>query len=75
MGTVQELIDEASRRYLECTGEVLRFQIVKGVLWVDHLSERHDGWYPSKFGPGASLLDSCICMPAKAARKFPTFGD
>ena len=50
---LQELIDEASRRYLECTGEVLRFQIVKGVLWVDHLSERHDGWYPSKFGPGA----------------------
>ncbi|KAK9859348.1 hypothetical protein WJX84_004391 [Apatococcus fuscideae] len=51
-GIPRELIDEASRRYLECTGEVLRFQIVKGVLWVDHLSERHDGWYPSKFGPG-----------------------
>ena len=55
---MQELIDEASRRYLECTGEVLRFQIVKGVLWVDHLSERHDGWYPSKFGPGTAPKDA-----------------
>ena len=42
-----------SRRYRECFGEVFRFQIMNGTLWVDHISERHQGWYPSKLGAGA----------------------
>ena len=40
-------------RYRECFGEVFRFQIINGTLWVDHISERHDGWYPSRMGEGA----------------------
>ena len=49
---VQEMVEEMSRRYRECFGEVFRFQIMNGTLWVDHISERHQGWYPSKLGAG-----------------------
>ena len=42
-------------RYRECFGEVFRFQIINGTLWVDHISERHSGWYPSRMGAGETL--------------------
>lgn len=50
----QELIDNyaLSGKWHECLGEVLRFQIINGTLWIDHLSERHAGWYPARLGPG-----------------------
>ena len=35
---------------------------MNGTLWVDHLSERHQGWYPAKLGagaPGASCWPTC----------------
>lgn len=51
---MQELVDSyaLSGRWHECLGEVLRFQIINGSLWIDHLSERHSGWYPARLGPG-----------------------
>lgn len=51
---MQELVDNyaLSGRWHECLGEVLRFQIINGSLWIDHLSERHSGWYPARLGPG-----------------------
>ena len=45
-----------SGRWHECLGEVLRFQIINGSLWIDHLSERHSGWYPARLGPGNDAL-------------------
>ncbi|KAL3133656.1 hypothetical protein ABBQ32_008167 [Trebouxia sp. C0010 RCD-2024] len=54
-GITTELVDSyaLSGRWHECLGEVLRFQIINGSLWIDHLSERHSGWYPARLGPGA----------------------
>ena len=49
---VQEQVDEIASRYKECFGEVFRFQILNSTLWVDHISERHNGWYPASSGPG-----------------------
>lgn len=57
----QAMVDEMSRRYRECFGEVLRFQIVNSTLWIDHISERHEGWYPAKLGVGKPALGFCIC--------------
>ena len=54
----QDMVEEMSRRYRECFGEVFRFQIMNGTLWVDHISERHQGWYPSKLGAGDPRLFS-----------------
>ncbi len=48
----QSLVAEMAMRYRECFGEVFRFQIINGTLWVDHISERHGGWYPSQDGEG-----------------------
>lgn len=58
---MQELVDSyaLSGRWHECLGEVLRFQIINGSLWVDHLSERHSGWYPARLGPGNALFALC----------------
>lgn len=54
-GISTELVDAyaLSGKWHECLGEVLRFQIINGSLWIDHLSERHAGWYPARLGPGA----------------------
>mmetsp|Transcript_524 Transcript_524/g.1576 ORF Transcript_524/g.1576 Transcript_524/m.1576 type:complete len:1117 (-) Transcript_524:961-4311(-) len=36
-----------------CAGDMVRFQIMRGRLWVDYRTERgSDGWYPAKLGPG-----------------------
>ncbi|CAL5226901.1 g9774 [Coccomyxa viridis] len=51
-GIKQSLVAEMAMRYRECFGEVFRFQIINGTLWVDHISERHGGWYPSQDGEG-----------------------
>ena len=49
---LQSLVAEMAMRYRECFGEVFRFQVINGTLWVDHISERHTGWYPSQDGEG-----------------------
>ena len=49
---LQSLVAEMAMRYRECFGEVFRFQVINGTLWVDHISERHGGWYPSQDGEG-----------------------
>jgi hypothetical protein len=42
-----------------CAGDVVRFQILQGRLWVDFRTEREaTGWYPMKNGPGALTLTS-----------------
>jgi hypothetical protein len=52
---LQSAVTEMALRYRECFGEVFRFQIINGTLWVDHISERHSGWYPSRMGAGKRL--------------------
>ena len=52
---LQEQVNEMASRYKECFGEVFRFQILNSTLWVDHISERHNGWYPASSGPGEIL--------------------
>ena len=64
---VQDMVEEMSRRYRECFGEVFRFQVMNGTLWVDHISERHQGWYPSKLGAGVHPA-----LPSAAACWLPT---
>lgn len=49
---LQSQVAEMALRYRECFGEVFRFQIINGTLWVDHISERHDGWFPAREGEG-----------------------
>ena len=51
-------------RYRECFGEVFRFQVINGTLWVDHISERHDGWYPSRMGEGDPCAVWLLCARA-----------
>lgn len=59
----QSLVAEMAMRYRECFGEVFRFQIINSTLWVDHISERHGGWYPSQDGEGdtRTLLKHSVC--------------
>ncbi|EIE18997.1 hypothetical protein COCSUDRAFT_54837 [Coccomyxa subellipsoidea C-169] len=52
-GIKMSAVTEMALRYRECFGEVFRFQIINGTLWVDHISERHSGWYPSRMGAGS----------------------
>ena len=56
---VQSAVTEMALRYRECFGEVFRFQVINGTLWVDHISERHDGWYPSRMGEGNICCAPC----------------
>ena len=58
---LQSAVTEMALRYRECFGEVFRFQIINGTLWVDHISERHSGWYPSRMGAG-ERLSHVYCM-------------
>ena len=71
LGAMQSAVTEMALRYRECFGEVFRFQIINGTLWVDHISERHDGWYPSRMGAGArpGPLAKTLWMPANALAK------
>lgn len=65
---MQSLVAEMAMRYRECFGEVFRFQIINGTLWVDHISERHGGWYPSQDGEGNSgtFLDMLLLKKLSA---------
>lgn len=50
-------MQESLTRALEhdCHGAKLRFQVVKGKLWVDHVTQRGvQGWYPGASGEGDS---------------------
>lgn len=68
--TLQDQVDEMATRYKECLGEVFRFQILNSTLWVEHISERHKGWYPASSGPGTAhhcalyilLQGSSLCI-------------
>lgn len=41
-----------------CAGDVLRFQILRGRLWVDFRTRRtRQGWFPMKLGIGAPCRD------------------
>lgn len=70
----QSLVAEMALRYRECFGEVFRFQVINGTLWVDHISERHGGWYPSQDGEGKVriVVKTCtlLCMysPARSGK-------
>jgi len=52
---------------------VLRFQIINGSLWIDHLSERHAGWYPARLGPGAST-NIALLLDHQLHHKHQSFG-
>lgn len=64
---LQEMIDSyaLSGKWHECLGEVLRFQIINGSLWIDHLSERHAGWYPARLGPGQNYTALYTTLPVR----------
>jgi hypothetical protein len=51
---VQEDVKNASALYQGyCAGDVMRFQILRGRLWVDFRTKRtKQGWFPAKLGPG-----------------------
>ena len=50
----QKLVRKALRQVRACHGGVLRFQTINGSLWVHHDSPLPaEGWWPSKYGPGA----------------------
>ena len=61
---LQSQVAEMALRYRECFGEVFRFQIINGTLWVDHISERHDGWFPAREGEGEVYLQYITCLVA-----------
>lgn len=35
-----------------CDGDMFRFQIISGKLYVYHVTARGFGWYPAQLGPG-----------------------
>jgi len=56
---VQEDVRNASALFQGyCAGDVLRFQILRGRLWVDFRTRRtKQGWFPMKLGIGAPRKD------------------
>ncbi|KAL4422975.1 hypothetical protein ABPG75_009172 [Micractinium tetrahymenae] len=51
-GITKGMVDGAASLYDDCEGDLLRFQILNGSLWVQHITERRAGWFPAEFGPG-----------------------
>ncbi|PSC76631.1 O-glucosyltransferase 1-like [Micractinium conductrix] len=51
-GITQEVVHAAAQLYDVCDGDLLRFQVLNGSLWVQHVTDRRKGWYPSGLGPG-----------------------
>ena len=57
----QEDVKNASALYQGyCAGDVMRFQILRGRLWVDFRTKRTaQGWFPAKLGPGGGPWQQC----------------
>ncbi|KAK2077103.1 hypothetical protein QBZ16_004737 [Prototheca wickerhamii] len=51
-GITLEALEEAENMYDICDGDILRFQIISGRLYVYHVTSRGLGWYPSQLGEG-----------------------
>ncbi|KAL4451241.1 hypothetical protein ABPG77_009313 [Micractinium sp. CCAP 211/92] len=51
-GITKAMVEGAASLYDDCEGDLLRFQVLKGSLWVQHITERRAGWFPAEFGPG-----------------------
>ena len=65
--TQQEDVLAASALYDGyCQGDLIRFQILRGRLWVDFRTDRTDlGWFPMKLGVGGlSPGPGAIRLPA-----------
>lgn len=55
--TQEDVLNASALHFGYCAGDVVRFQILSGRLWVDFRTEREaTGWYPMKNGPGAPPL-------------------
>ena len=51
----EDVLNASALHFGYCAGDVVRFQILQGRLWVDFRTEREaTGWYPMKNGPGAA---------------------
>ena len=51
------MLNASALHFGYCAGDVVRFQILQGRLWVDFRTEREaTGWYPMKNGPGVGRL-------------------
>ena len=52
----EDVLNASALHFGYCAGDVVRFQILGGRLWVDFRTEREStGWYPMKNGPGTHL--------------------
>ncbi|KAL6776429.1 hypothetical protein ACKKBG_A21080 [Auxenochlorella protothecoides x Auxenochlorella symbiontica] len=51
-GITLEMLEEAENMYDICDGDMFRFQIISGKLYVYHVTARGFGWYPAQLGPG-----------------------
>lgn len=51
-GITAEMVSAAENSYDECDGDMFRFQIIGGKLYVYHITQRGGGWYPAILGPG-----------------------
>ena len=51
-GITLEALEEAENMYDICDGDIIRFQIISGRLYVYHVTSRGLGWYPSQLGEG-----------------------
>ena len=50
------MLNASALHFGYCAGDVVRFQILQGRLWVDFRTEREaTGWYPMKNGPGVLI--------------------
>ncbi len=53
----EDVLNASALHFGYCAGDVVRFQILQGRLWVDFRTEREaTGWYPMKNGPGVLTL-------------------
>ena len=72
---LQDLLESAAQLYDVCDGDMLRFQVVNGSLWVHHITDRRAGWYPAVLGKGnvaaKGRVPYAILALLKTLRLFP----
>lgn len=69
------MVDSSEELYDICDGDMLRFQIVNGTLWVFHISGQAGGWYPAVLGPGnvaaKGRVPYALLLLMQTLRAFP----
>lgn len=61
------MVDGAASLYDDCEGDLLRFQVLNGSLWVQHITER---WAGMLGGAGEGSAAAWVPWPQQAGSLF-----